>query len=262
MKYCLTLSFLFSSFLLLGQFGTASDFIVTDIDGNEHHLYQILDEGKPVILDVSATWCGPCWTLHQTHALEDLHVNYGPGGTDQIRVLFYEGDPSTSLNALMGIGPGTLGNWLEGASYPFINESPLSLDLQLYAPLGFPTVNLIRPSDREIVADMYNYTLNRMIDAINEIVMLGNPTSTDELNSDVALSTYPNPVVDRLYFSIERDFSIENVSISSQNGQIILEASPSDIKNGIDVSNLNSGQYLATITTTDKQMKTLKFVKF
>lgn len=49
---------------------TAPDFNVTDINGNSHNLYEILDAGYIAIIDVSATWCGPCWTLHQSHTLQ------------------------------------------------------------------------------------------------------------------------------------------------------------------------------------------------
>ena len=43
-----------------GSFG--QDFTVTDQFGEVHNLYNYLDEGYTVILDVSATWCGPCWS--------------------------------------------------------------------------------------------------------------------------------------------------------------------------------------------------------
>ena len=53
-------------------------------------------------------------------------------------------------------------------TYPIVNESPLSLDMNIWAPLGFPTVNVIRPSDYEIVLDTYNlYSLEQQVDAIN-----------------------------------------------------------------------------------------------
>ena len=37
----------------------APDFTITDIEGEEHNLYSYLDSGYAVIIDFSATWCGP-----------------------------------------------------------------------------------------------------------------------------------------------------------------------------------------------------------
>ena len=139
------------------QLGTAPDFTVTDIDGNTHSLYEdILDQGLIAVVEVSATWCSPCWSLHGSQALELLNQSFGPQGTNQLRVIFYEGDASTTMDDIQGSGSNTQGDWTEGISFPIVNESPLSLDLNVWAPLGFPTVNVIRPSDYEIVLDTWN----------------------------------------------------------------------------------------------------------
>ena len=139
------------------QLGTAPDFTVTDIDGNTHSLYEdILDQGLIAVVEVSATWCPPCWSFHGSQALELLNQSFGPQGTNQLRVILYEGDASTTMDDIQGSGNNTQGDWTEGISFPIVNESPLSLDLNVWAPVGFPTVNVIRPSDYEIVLDTWN----------------------------------------------------------------------------------------------------------
>jgi thiol-disulfide isomerase/thioredoxin len=57
---------------------TAANWTYTDINGNTQSLYSYLDQGKYVIIDISATWCGPCWNYHNSGNLENLFDLYGP----------------------------------------------------------------------------------------------------------------------------------------------------------------------------------------
>jgi hypothetical protein len=83
-------------------------------------LYDYLDAGYTVILDVSATWCGPCWNYHLGGALDDVYINHGPAGypgvsantTDDVMVIWVEGDGATA-DATMLDGSGAIGNWIE-----------------------------------------------------------------------------------------------------------------------------------------------------
>lgn len=78
----------------------APNFTGVDLNGNEWTLYDILDQGKVVVLDISATWCSPCWDYHISGELETLYEQYGPDGTDELMVLMIEGDNGTNTACL------------------------------------------------------------------------------------------------------------------------------------------------------------------
>ena len=133
----------------------APDFTLTDINGTSHNLYSYLNAGKTVFIDVSATWCGPCWAYHGTHNLQNLWVDHGPVGgtgvssstTDDVIVLFIEGDGTTDGAQLTGAA-GSQGNWTSGISYPICNPVSAIID-QFdidYNIAYFPTIYKICPN--------------------------------------------------------------------------------------------------------------------
>ena len=151
MKKLLTL---FSSFALAGAMyaqlpdnSIAPDFLAKDINGVEYSMYDIIESGRPVIMDVSATWCGPCWNYHNSGALENLFTEFGPApGTNELMVLFVEGDGATNGNCLYGptgcVG-GTQGNWVANTPYPIIDDNTIS---NAYESGYYPTIYLICPN--------------------------------------------------------------------------------------------------------------------
>lgn len=132
----------FSAKAQLAPGSQAPDFTATDINGVEHHLQGYLDAGKTVILDVSATWCGPCWGLHSRHVLEDLYYSYGPGGSDELVIIFIEGDATTGMDDLYGETATSQGDWVTGTPYPIIDSSTIASQYQI---AYFPTLYKICP---------------------------------------------------------------------------------------------------------------------
>ena len=123
---------------------TAPDWTLTDINGNTHNLYNMLDSGYVVYLDFSATWCPPCWSYHQSHAFRDLYNNYGPGTADnKVRVFMVEGDASTNSADLAGTGSNTQGDWISGVPYPIIDDASIT---SLYQIGYWPTIYKVCPS--------------------------------------------------------------------------------------------------------------------
>jgi hypothetical protein len=127
----------------IANFSAAPDFTGTDINGTSWNLYDLLDQGKTVIMDVSATWCAPCWAYHGSGALEDLYTAHGPGGTNDVMVLFIEGDNTTNNDDLHGLTSESQGDWTAGSPYPIIDDASIGDDYQI---TYFPTIFKICPN--------------------------------------------------------------------------------------------------------------------
>ena len=131
----------------------APDFTTTDVNGNVHRLYDYLDDGYTVILDISATWCGPCWNYHTGGTFEEIWEAHGPAGqpgvspntTDDVMILWFEGDPATALSELEN---SNYGNWLNPNNageiqFPIINDDQIA---DLYDLPYWPIIYTICPN--------------------------------------------------------------------------------------------------------------------
>jgi len=126
----------------------APDFMAQDLTGQSHHLYDVLDSGKIVILEISATWCPPCWVYHTSHAMQDLYAAHGPAGDDKLRIFWVEGDPSTNLNCLYGQGGcnnTSAGNYVAGTPYPILDNAAIA---DAYQITYYPSIFVICPNKK------------------------------------------------------------------------------------------------------------------
>ena len=125
---------------------TAVDFTVTDVHGEIHNLFSLLNEGKYVIIDFFFTTCGPCIasvpTLNQSfidygcNTGEIFYISIDDGDTDA-EVLQYENNYGGLLPSVSGIEGG--GNAVNSA----------------YGISAYPTVILIAPDHTILEQDIF-----------------------------------------------------------------------------------------------------------
>jgi thiol-disulfide isomerase/thioredoxin len=134
---------------------TAPDFTMKDTKGVSHTLYNYLNSGKVVVMDIFATWCGPCWSYHNSGALESFYEKNGPEGTNKGMAMMIEADGKTNtacLSGQIGCVGGTAGNWLNGAILPILD--PTATEVKpfntAYKLTAYPTIYMICP-DKKII---------------------------------------------------------------------------------------------------------------
>ena len=185
---------------------------------------------------------------------------YGPDGTDQVRVLFYEADAQTTMADLQGMTSSTQGDWLTGTPYPVVNESPITLPGSVYWPLGFPTVSLIRPSDAEIVEDMWNWSFAQMDAAIQAVLAT---VSVPEFDMLPEVNVFPNPVENVLNIDLGNNSNdVDRIDLIDATGRIV--NSVNIIENGMittDMSNMAPGSYLIRFISSESVLGTRKVMK-
>jgi hypothetical protein len=238
----LILAFPVSIYAQLPNGSTAPDFTLTDYYGTEHNLYEYLDAGKTVILEVFAAHCPSCWNYHQTNRLKNLYNAYGPEGTNELMVLALEHDQWNGHNAFIGDGDPwvTQGNWLEGTPFPIFNvEDPDRGVFADYNINGYPIIHKICPNriterifPSETVAQIY------------EKVQLCQTLSVDD-NTDF-VKVYFNPATRIL--NIEGYQNVKAVNILSITGQVVQTIN--DLNSSVILINpMNAGVYIVYFET-------------
>jgi hypothetical protein len=239
-----------------------------------YKLYDYLDSGYTVILDVSATWCGPCWNHHLTGALDDLYINHGPAGqlgvsattTNDVMVIWLDGD-GTTADATMLDGNGSIGNWIEPnatlGQIPFPMANPIAATANQinngYDIAYYPTIYKICPN--RVVSEVGQLTATEFYASVGTC-----PPPASEL-ADVTMMSYDADTYICTGSSHTPEVTIQNNGTTNlTNATVTITQGGNTVSTGTytgslatygvatitctPITNPSSGAMIATVTTT------------
>lgn len=210
------------------------DFTGTDLDGNEMHLYDILDAGQYVLINFFLA--GDPYSQDIMSDMVDAYHMYGCNDHD---VFFMEICPNG--------GNSTCQDWVEtfNVEYPTISRDGGGNDIAQAIPVAmYPTIMLIRPDHTFAQRDIYPPTLDMMVQymSVEGIQQYECDDSVDEMSAG-KVTLYPNPADNILKINGE---NLGNVMIYNAMGQKVAEFVAGDELN-IATSDFENGVYFMKI---------------
>lgn len=231
-----------------------SNITITDLKNEQYDIDQVLSSGMFIFIDISATWCIPCWEYHKSGELEKLYNAHGQGDNKAIQIFWAEGDPYTSDDKhIIGEGDGTHGDWTNGGKVPYpivINDDGLKLmDMLDYARFPFPVFVLVSPMRRSTLINIpYGRTAEKHWSYIQQYIKEEKEAMKTEAPKIVSI-TAPSRRYEGEPINVSvRYTSFEKPTITYE----IAGKKYTATSNNFTISTLSAGKQTITVTATTK----------
>ena len=219
------------------------DFTGTDIEGNEIHLYDILDSGQAVFINFFLY--GDEYSETPRPDIVDAYRLYGCNQND---VFFMEISPNGHDDECHA--------WVDqfGVQYPTISRDGGGNQIAQDIPVGYyPTIMLIRPDHTFANRDIYPPSLEYIIDAMEaEEYEQHDCEDGVSQNDDQTIMVYPNPA--NTFVTLKGE-SLGTVHVYNALGQKVDEFEANGNELRISTAGYENGLYLVKTSET-----TLRFV--
>lgn len=227
----------------------APNFTFTDINGKRQELYAYLDSGKSVVLEISTTWCVPCWNYHKSGQMENFFKTQGPDGKDTAFVLFVEADATTTDDDIHGTGTNTQGDWFKNTPYPICNPPKAQIDPfnSKYKVVNFPNIYMICADTKKTKLLNQSPLLSQLNAAL---AACSDASGVNNDNLDSRVSVFPSPTSGSFTVEISKlNGDIVNVKVYNTIGDMIAKSSDNKGSQQIkfNLSNQPGGIYFVEI---------------
>ena len=211
------------------------DFTGTDINGDEIHLFEILDAGQFVLINFFLT--GDSFSENIMKDMVDAYNLYGCNDHD---VFFMEISPNGNNSSCQ--------TWVQNfnVGYPTISREGGGNDIAQSIPVGFyPTIMLIRPDHTIAQRDIYPPTLEFMV-MYMEAEGIQQYECNDDVDENIAenVMLYPNPADN--FLRIDGDV-FNNILIFNALGQKVEEIYIDGNALNINTSSYENGVYFVKV---------------
>ncbi|MBK8873103.1 MAG: T9SS type A sorting domain-containing protein [Bacteroidia bacterium] len=233
----------------------AVDFTVTDVNGDVHNLFDILNAGQYVCMDFFFTTCPPC--IATSPYYRDTYENFGCNTEDIFFIAMDVGDTDAEViayeNSVLGGSPG----------YPSVSgiDGGGNAVVTAYGVGAFPTYILIAPNKNIVETDMWpiaNATTFATFFGTHGLSPV--PCSTvgiGEQNAISGFSIFPNPATGKV--SVSADTELESVRIFDVAGKLWMDLNTSNKNFGkataFDIAELPAGVYLVEVISEGASVK-------
>ena len=222
----------------------APDFHVTDIDGDQHHLYDILADSNYVLIDFFYVNCSYC-QYYAPHVNQSYH-DFGCNNHNVFVTGIDYNDDSAAVDQFRQD---------YNLDYPLVSGIDGGGDsvIAQYNIEAYPTVMIIGPDSTiwKIMNTPTSSNINNMLENMGAEQIPCN-TSVKTTRQETAFSAWPNPVKNTMNIHWKED-QPARLSIFNLNGQKIRELSLNKNQSLIlDLANLKAGFYLMRINSNQK----------
>jgi thiol-disulfide isomerase/thioredoxin len=237
----------------------AVDFTVTDVDGHQHNLFNILQGGQYVCIDFFFTTCPPCQAT--VPYFKQTYQNYGCNTQDVFFISVDVGDSDADCiayeNTYLG-GP---------AGFPVVSGTDGGGDAvcSAYGIGAYPTYILIAPNQSIVEQDMWPISSAASFDpymSSHQLTYQPCLTSIAEpsYSSTNTLNVFPNPAADQL--TVTSNEAMVTINVMDASGRIVFTQQPADQTKQltIDVSEYAAGMYTVEVVAEASVTRT-RFVR-